>query len=400
MLKPSLPAFAMLAAAIGAVPAASAAPGDEGLDLIAGLGWFRDDNLFRLPDGQPGFGNRRSDAARHAHAGLLFNKTWSRQKLYAQAKVTQYDFQHFDQLDHDAKEAQLRWNWTAGNRFEGMLGASYVEALAPYTDFRSSQRNLRTHRRDYAEAAWKPAPAWRARAAAARDRFSYELPAQRFNDRTEDAAEIGADWLPRSGSTVGMVARRVRGSYANPRLFGGLPRDESFEQDELKARINWLASGSTTVNLLAGHARRRYTALGERDASGFNGRVTAIHQPRGKLRITAAAWREFAAVESNVVSYSLNRGASLGATWEHSAKVRIDASASHETRRYNARVLPNAPQDLDDSLKQAQLSAIWSPRRTVAVTAALARQQRSGSPFLGLGRFTANTVSVQANVQF
>jgi hypothetical protein len=60
----------------------------------------------------------------------------------------------------------------------------------------------------------------------------------------------------------------------------------------------------------------------------------------------------------------------------------------------------NGPRDLDDSLKQASLSATWSPLRTVAITAALARQQRSGSPFLGLGRFKANTVSLQANAQF
>ena len=94
------------------------------------------------------------------------------------------------------------------------------------------------------------------------------------------------------------------------------------------------------------------------------------------------------------------RGASVGATWDATAKIRVDANASYEKRAYNARVLLNAAQDLDDSLKQASLSATWSPRRTVAVTAQVARQERSGSPFLGLGRFKANTVSLVANAQF
>lgn len=392
--------IALLVGAICSMPAAVAAPGDEGVDIMAGLGYFHDDNLFRLPDDQPGFEGQRSDSARQAHAGLVFNKTYSRQKLYAQAKVTKVAFDHFDQLDYDGKDVQARWNWQLGNRFEGVLGANYEQTLAPYTDFRSNERNLREHRRQYFDGAWRFHPSWRARTAASHDKYEYELLVQRFNNRTEDAYEVGVDYLPRSGSTVGLVARKIKGKYDNRRILGGQSLDERFDQDELKARINWIASGSTTVQVLAGHARRTYQARSERDASGFNGRITATHQPRGKMRYTAAAWREFSAVESNIISYSLNRGASVGATWDASAKIRVDANASYEKRAYNARVLLNGAQDLDDSLKQASLSATWSPRRTVALTAALARQERSGSPFLGLGRFKANTVSVVANAQF
>ena len=387
--------------AICSMPAAFAAPGDEGFDVMAGLGYFHDDNLFRLPDGQPGFEGKRSDSARQAHAGLLFNKTYSRQKIFAQAKITKVAFDHFDQLDYDGKDLQARWNWQLGNHFEGVLGANYDQTLAPYTDFRSNERNLREHRRSYFDGAWRFHPSWRARTALSHDKYEYELLAQRFNNRTEDAYEVGVDYMPRSGSTVGLVARKIKGEFDNRRVnLAGLALDESFEQDELKARVYWIASGSTTVQVLAGHAKRKYKARSERDASGFNGRVTATYQPRGKMRYTAAAWREFSAVESNVVSYSLNRGASLGATWDASAKIRVDARASYEKRAYSARLALGSATDLDDSLRQASLSATWSPRRTVAVTAAVAREQRSGSPFLGLGKFKANTVSLVANAQF
>jgi hypothetical protein len=84
--------IALLAGAICSVPAALAAPGDEGLDLMAGIGYFHDDNLFRLPDEHPGFGNRRSDSALQAHAGMLFNKTYGRQKTVVQAKATRGRF--------------------------------------------------------------------------------------------------------------------------------------------------------------------------------------------------------------------------------------------------------------------------------------------------------------------
>jgi hypothetical protein len=136
----------LLAGAICGVPTVLAAPGDEGFDVLARLGYFRDDNLFRLPDEHRGFDGKRSDSARQAHAGALFNKTYGRQKVFAQARFTKVEFDYFDQLDYDGKDEQVRWNWQLGNRFEGTLGANYEHTLAPYTDFRSNQRNLRKHR--------------------------------------------------------------------------------------------------------------------------------------------------------------------------------------------------------------------------------------------------------------
>lgn len=391
--------LALLIGAMTALPASMAGPNDA-LHLTAGLGYFHDDNLFRLPDDSPGFLGQRSDSARQAQVGLLFDKMVGRQKLFAKAQLSRVKFDVFDQLDYDGKDLQALWKWQIGNQFAGSLGANYEQTLAPYTDFRSSERNLREHRRKYFDGGWLMHPSWRLRGAASKDEYTYELAVQRPNNRDEDAAEVGIDYLPTSGSTIGLVARKIKGKYQNRRSVGGQLLDESFDQDELKARISWIASGSTDVQVLAGYASRKYRALGERDASGFNGRVSATHTPRGKMKYMAAAWREFSAVESNIISYSLNKGASAGATWEVSAKVRVDANASYEKRAYNARVLLNTAQDLNDSLRKATLSSTWQPRPTIALTAALEHQTRSGSPFLGLGRFKANTLSVSANAQF
>jgi exopolysaccharide biosynthesis operon protein EpsL len=372
---------------------------DEGFKVQAGLGYFHDNNLFRLPESWPAFDGQRSDSARQTSVGLLFDKRYSLQNISAQAKLTKVKFDHFNQLDYDGKDAQFNWAWEIGSKFSGNLGGMYAQTLAPYTDFRSDQRNLRKQRRNNFDGGWRMHPSWRVRGGVASDKYSYDLPVQRVNNRTEDTYETGIDFLPRSGNTFGVVARKIKGRYQNRRPVGGASLDDSFDQDELKARVLWRGSGSTSVQALAGYARRENPGLG-RDVSGFNGRVTAMHEPRGKMRYTAALWREFSPIESNVVSYSLNKGASLAATYVATAKVRADASLSYEKRGYNARTALSQPQDLDDSLKTAQLSASWAPRRSLDVTAAFARQSRSGSPFLGLGNFKANTVSINANVRF
>jgi len=390
------PHAAMLAALLGACFAAPAlaAPSDA-VHFYAGVGYFHDDNLFRLPQE-----SRLSDSARYGIYGMFFDRTYSRQKIYLQAKLSKVKFSHFSQLDYDGKDLLGLWNWELGKHFEGSLGATYEQTLGSYIDFRSQERNLRVHKRQHADGAWKMHPSYRLRAGVARDRYTYELPIQRVHNRTEDMVELGVDYTARSGSTVGLVARRIKGDYDTRRLFDGAPLNDDFTQDELKLKVNWKVTGITSVQMLAGYARRRHAELGPRDASGFNGRVTASLNPRKKLRVNAALWREFAPIESNLVSYSLNRGASMGASWDASAKLRLDASVSRERRSYEGRLAAGTQRALKDSLTQASLGATWSPRSTVQLNVAFAHQRRSGADFLGNGSFKSNLVSVNVNAQF
>lgn len=380
------------------------APSDP-LHLFAGLGYFHDDNLFRVASGHPGFAGRRSDAARTASAGLLFNKQRGRQHLKLEGKLSKVQFNHFDQLDYDAKDFLGLLTWQVGKHWEGKAGASYAQTLAPYTDLFTSERNLRVHKRAHGDAGWRLHPRWGLRAAAARDRFTYDLPLQRVNNRSETAFETGLDHLAPSGSTAGLVLRRVRGKYLVARM-AGRPSDD-FTQDEFKVKVHWKATPISSVELLAGHARRRHRggqgpgqSRGQDNVSGFNGRATASLNPRQKLRLNASAWREFAPIESTLVAYSLNRGASVGGSWDASAKVRVEADLRSERRSYRASLPSTAWPDVKDRLRQATLGATWTPRPSLQFNAAFSRQQRSGAPFLGNGSFKANTISVSAAGQF
>ena len=393
---------------------ALAGPSDP-LQLYAGLGYFYDDNLFRLAEGRPAFDRQRSDAARVGMAGLLFDHQYGRQRLQLQGKLSRVAFNHFEQLDYNGKDFLARLDWQLGNRLEGKAGATYAQTLAPYTDLLSSERNLRVQKRQYLDAAWRAHPRWRLRGGVTRDQFTYELRVQQVNNRDEKAYEAGFDYLPKSGSTVGLVLRRLNGDYLNRRQVVGGSVDDSFTQDELKTRIDWKVTKISSIQALAGYARRRHRAGAADQASGqsrdqvsgFNGRVTASLQPREKLRATAALWREFSAIESSLVSFSRNTGASAGVVWNASAKLRVDASLVSERRAYEgaARVLAGAlpsslPGGLNDRLSTATAAATWTPRRAFALSASVSHQKRRGAVLLGSGDFKANTVSINANAQF
>ena len=383
----------------GASAPVLARPSDA-LHVYGAVGYFHDDNLFRIAEDRPAFDNKRSDSARLGVAGLVFDKTYSRQRVQLQGKVSKVKFSHFKQLDYDGKDYLGQLGWQLGNHLQGNLGASYFQTLAPYTDFLSRERNLRVQKRQFFDGAWRLHPSWRIRTAATRDKFTYELRVQRFNDRTENAVELGFDYLPRSGSTAGLVARQVKGKYLNQRLVFGNLMDDSYTQDELKARVYWRMTGISSLTVLAGHARRNHAQSGPRDVKGFNGRATLNLHPRAKLRVNAALWREFSPIESNIVTFSLNRGASAGATWDATAKIRVDGSVSAERRSYEGRLLMNSPVDLKDTVRQAQLGATWSLRPAILLNANYAHQRRRGAEFLGNGSYKANTVAVNLSAQF
>lgn len=377
---------------------AAAAPGDA-LRLYAGIGWAHDDNLLRVPDGTACFEGQCGDSWLLAEGGLLFDHLYSRQRIAASAKLSHAKFDHFSQLDYDGQDVQATWYWQAGNHLEGTAGATYQQVLAPYTDFASNQRNLRQERKFFVDGTWRFHPSWSARAGAWSDKFTYDLASQRYNDRTEDVFELEGGYLPKSGSTVGLVLRRLKGNYPHLRPFGALLVDEDFTQDELKLHVKWLATGITTVQLLAGWVRRDQPGFGG-TTNGFNGRLSAIYAPGGKISGNAALWREFAPIESTVVNYTLNKGASIGASWDASAKVKVTADAVYERRDYNATAGFPDSADLDDSIRSASLRALWSPRPAFQLAAGLVHQARSGSRSLGTGSFASNSISLNASAQF
>ena len=395
---PRMHSLALLVACLLALPA-TATPNDA-LQLYGSAAYGHDDNLLRAPEGGSVSGGARSDRWWQRQAGLLFDKTYSRQRISLVAKLSKYNFDRFRQLDYDGKDVQASWFWQLGNRLQGKAGMLQDQGLASYMDLQSDQRNLRHHRARFADGAWRFHPSWQARASLRRDTYSYELFAQRSNDRTEDAAEIELGYLPVSGSTVGLVARRIEGRYPYPLDIGLNLAGNGFTQDELKVRVLWLATGSTTVDALVGYTRRDQPSYGSGRASGLMGRIDTTYQPRGKVTYSAAVWRDFAPLESTSVSYTLNNGLSVGARWDATAKITIDANAAYVRRNYAVRARSVGLEGSRDATRAHSLSATWSPKPTLQVKAMLAHEARSGVEVLRSAAVRSNSMTLSASAQF
>jgi len=212
------------------------------------------------------------NTSRRAEAGIAINKRISQQVLSAKLNLSHVTYDHLRALDNDGKDFLGNWNWHVGDRVEGNLGASYVQGLAPFVEgltplanLSTQERNLRTQRREFFDGSWLLHPSWRLRGGLSRDSLNYDLDSQKVGNRTEDMAEAGVDYLASSGSTFGVQLRHTRGDLPNPQQLGALVVDNSYDQNEVKAKINWLLTGKTQLQFLGGYVQRKHDFFSERD---------------------------------------------------------------------------------------------------------------------------------------
>lgn len=398
-LKSSLGLLGLMVSALFA-PGAHAGAYDA-IHAFADLGYSHDNNLFRLPDANPGYDNTRSDNMRTVDAGLSFNQTYGRQVLSATAKVTRVTFDHFTALNYNGKDVQADWGWHLGNHLEGNLGSTYSEVLAPYTDIVTKERNLRTQKRSYAKAAWTFHPSWRLRGTVERNRYNYDLAIQAPNNHHDDLAEVGVDYLASSSSYIGLQSSKVQRRYDLLRVLDGVRTNANSDQTNLQLRVVWRVTPVTDVQLVGGHSRRSYDPLfSKHDSSGTTARLSGSTVVDGKLRLNAALYHEFASVESSLFSYSTNTGRNLGASWDLSAKLALQAQSSSLKRSFSGLQAASLPFDFSDTTRTHSAGVSYQPLSRVQLNASLFRERRSGFALLGSGSYRSSGASVNVNLQY
>lgn len=391
-------AWALVTGSLASLALPAHAALSDTITPFASVSYTHDDNLLRLEDGQELDGGR-SDNMRALQAGFSFERPLGRQVFVGSVKASRVSFDHFSQLDYTGKDAQATWNWALGNHLSGHLGTTYSQTIAPFSDFHTNQRNLKTQKRVLGDIYWRLHPSWQLHAGYNKDTFDYDLPSQRFNNRTEQATDAGFDYLAGTGSTIGLVARRLKGHYPDA-VQGPFGQESGYTQDELKLKVLWRISDVTQLQFLGGRAKREHELSDQRDSSGTNARVTAQWAPRARLRFSAAAWREFTAVESSVLNYALGKGASATAAWDLSAKIRLDAQVRSEKRDFNGEIASTLPITYDDKTRSASIGATYLPTQSSQLSLTYAHDARDPSNRLFSSGYRANSVSFNASIQF
>lgn len=364
-----------------------------------GYAWSYDSNLFRLPETQT-FLSKTSDSFRRAEGGILIDKYYSRQHVTGNFNLSRTNFSEFTNLDNDAKDAQANWAWQFGNHLEGNLGATYSQALTPNTQLIPGERSIRNQDREFLDAKWRFHPSWSLHGAISHLKLSYDLERQKIGDRSEGARELGLDYLPSSNSSVGVVVRRIRGTYPTQQQVGFFLIDNSYDQNEYQGKVDWQVTGKTHLQMVGGWVERKHDFLPSRDTSNPSFRIIGSQQATGKIDVTMNLWREISPADDLTASYTLNKGASLGATWDAVAKVRVEGLIKYENRDYsNATAFnPASSSPRVDISHFASLSVTWFALQNLQLSTSLFRDNLgSSNPQNG---YEANGMSISVRSTF
>jgi len=339
-----------------------------------------DDNVLRLRDraqAQSVMGtDRMADSYSTTVAGLRVNKLLGRQRFTIDASANRTKFDNFSAFDNNGKDLKANWSWVAGRFLSGGIGYVYSEALTPFQNFRVFERNIRTTRSKFASVGLKMHPDWTLRALFTQLSLGYSVPSQQINQFTQNISELGLDYTPRTGSTVGLQLRHTVGDYPYSTTINGAVVNNSFTQDELKAKVLWLYSGKTRLQFLGGMVDRKRKSGGSTNYSGFNARLIADWLVTGKTSVSMNLWREIGGLNDVDANYALTNGVSLAATLASSDKVRFDGLIDYEKRNFNGAVLIQGltPSGRRDKYQRASLSVTYMPFTSLSLVASIYRE--------------------------
>jgi exopolysaccharide biosynthesis operon protein EpsL len=297
-----------------------------------------------------------ADLSRSIQGGLKLQKALGRQLVSAELGVSDVSYDRYSQLNYLGRNLAAEWRWVLGNQLEGKLATSYVRSLTPFDDYYSVERRLRTERRWDADFRYRFHPRWRVRGAVGSHDTAYEAAAFRLGGRGQVSREAGFDYVTPEGNSIGVSARRLSGTYPLLSTGAGSLSRNDFEQEDIRAQLNWRVAGKTRVTFAGGPLSRRHPILGAKDFDGVNARLNLDWQVTGKSSVSASVWREISNVDDLSVNYALSKGVSLGPRWTISSKLETDLQLRHESRDFRPSQTAIQALTYGDELR----SALWS----------------------------------------
>ncbi|QOJ19674.1 MAG: hypothetical protein HRU77_02525 [Gammaproteobacteria bacterium] len=361
-----------------------------------------DDNILRIRDKMPTTAlgtNNLFDMSHRFTGGVLLNKEIGRQQFNANLNWTHTRFERFDQMNNNLKNFNGSWRWFLGNRLDGNMGASYVQSLTPFM-FQPGLKNIRTEQTEFFNASWSLHPSWRLNGGYTRYDLNTNSATLRFLNRIEDRFEGGIDYVTSIRNTVGLVFRDTFGDFPIlVRAPDGSLTDNSYNQKEALAKINWVVSGKSRLYGTGGWVERTNASFTARNFSGFNARMIYQWQPTDKIGLTVTGWRETAAMLMLTASFSLNTGVSVAPSWNITRKVRLEGDFSYQHMkfdRFSALTDTALPLGVSNTVRNATVKLVYTPYPGLQVMASAYHNDLQTDYFLG--GFNANGANI--NLQY
>lgn len=377
------------------IPAFSIADERDPISAIAGVSREYDNNLFLLESG------KQSDRITKAYAGIQLDKLYSLQRFKVNYTINASRYQKNTRLNFNSHNYDAAWLWSLTPRLTGKLYADRKETLNSFQDFRnfnaSTIRNIRVSQTQHFEADYSPHGVWHLLGGITRNEATNSADFVQQDSFSSVGLDAGVRYDFRSGSSILLMAHRRDGDFGrkNPN-FSSL-FDTGYKETETEARLNWLLSGHSRLNLRTAYLRRNHDTFSQRDYSGMVGSLDYLWFPTGKLQIGVSANTNLGSFWNIDSSYTRENTFSVSPVYNFSNKIRLTGIASISERRFLGEGLIPSTNRLDKA-RLIGAGIDWSPWSKFTLGVDL-RYSKRDSNITGFD-FTDTTAGIDAAFVF
>lgn len=358
------------------MPMSVLADESDTLNFVAGVTRLHDDNLFRTSSSE------QSDNITKAFASIRLDKAYSMQRFKFDYTLTASRYQKNSNLDFNAQDYKAAWLWTLTPSLKGTLSADRSQQLNDFQDYRNvvgaNGKNIRVTQTQHFEADFSPHGVWHLLGGVTRSTLKNSRIFNEEDDYTLNALDAGIRYDFRSGSTVTLMGHQKQGEYDNRSANPTFLLDSGFDETEGEAKLNWILSGKSQLNLRTAYVSRDHDHFSRRDYSGAVGSADYGWTPTGKLRVNVRLASDLSSYQTSDSSYTRNNTLSVTPAYAVTEKINMNANASISRRSFQGSGI-NPSGDRVDHTNVVSIGADWKPHRNVTLGASLKRTNRNSS---------------------
>lgn len=347
-------------------------------------------NLFFLDDRIPSNlvpylkDGQKSDWSRGLRVGPDADISASRQNFVLRSSASQNNFSTYSALDNTAHDLRGTWNWVAGGRWEGDMGASFNESLGSFIDTRSGQKNIRKVNSYSASALYRVPYDWKLRAVLGYYELENSAPLFFSADRRNVSYELGTRYYSKGEDNfLGFNLRAIDGVSPNRQIMPGVTTDDGYRKFTAEGVINWRHSDLTSLEGGIGWTNRLHGQLSYRTFSGITGRVTWTNGLAGATSIYTTVFREISTPVTVGPNCILAQGFRAGPSWRYSDKLTLQASAGFSNRKFLGDQLTTATSTVRvDDVWTVSGFVLWTPTHRTQLDASVSYDTRKSNAVL------------------
>ena len=366
------------------------ADANDPLHVVAGVSRQHDDNLFRLSTAA------RGDNINTAYVGIRLDKAYSLQRFKVDYTVTAHRYQNNNNLNFNAQDYKAAWLWNLTPYLKGVISAERNQQLNDFQDFRGFVKNVRVTQNQHFEADYSPHGVWHLLGGVTRSELKNSQTFREEDNFSMNSLDAGVKYDFRSGSSIKLMEHSRRGRYDN-RVLNASLFDTGFDEHEVEAKLDWLISGKSRLNLRTAYVNRQHDNFSQRDFSGMVGRVDYYWNPAAKLNLIFSASSDLGSYQTLDSSYTRNNALSITPVYAITDKINLRANASISERTFLGQG-PNPSIGRVDNSNSVGVGIDWTPYRYVILGANLQHSRRN-SNVSGLD-YSDNIVGVSADLNF